>query len=113
MGLSPDSFERMTFAEFVYAQRGYMRRLELEYRTSMNIERWGTFAILSALVDMKGSTAYEVLPLPWDDADSNCVARRSPGRRISAQEMRRRRAEADEMIKMLEKNGQNDINSAH
>lgn len=109
MGLAPESFDRMTFAEFVYAQQGYIRRVEQQYQTAMNVERWGTFAIMSVIADLGGASAYEVLPLPWDEEARKHHQTKSD--RISASEMKRRRAEALKMIKLLEENEQDDSQS--
>lgn len=106
MGLAPEAFDRMTFAEFVYAQQGYIRRLEQQYQTAMNVERWGTYAIMSVITDLGGASAYEILPLPWDDAERK--RHRTKSGRITSAEMKRRKAEALEMLELLEKNGQID-----
>lgn len=66
LGLIPAEFDDMTIAEFEAAEQGYLRRMTSDYRTAMNIERWGCYAIMSAVADLKGRAPHEVLPLPWD-----------------------------------------------
>ena len=48
MGLSPSDFDDMTLAEFDTAEQGYMRRIESDYRTAMNVQRWGSYVVLAA-----------------------------------------------------------------
>lgn len=77
MGLDPSEFNDMTLAEFDAAEQGYIRRTSNDYRTAMNIQRWGCFAIMSVLADLKGRGATEILPLPWDNKQEKSTTKLS------------------------------------
>ena len=110
LGIAPSDFELMTLAEFDAAEQGFMRRREYDFRTAMNIQRWGSFAIMSSMCDMKGRGMEEVLPLPWDKAPGR---RSSTGeRKITKREMARMRAEALRDIEKLERHGKKNSGTA-
>ena len=94
LGIAPADFEMMTLAEFEAAEQGFMRRREYDFRTAMNIQRWGSFAIMASMCDMKGREMQEVLPLPWDREDGRRPA--SAERRISKREMAQMRESGNE-----------------
>lgn len=98
LGIDPEAFEMMTLAEFDAAEQGFIRRREYDFRTAMNIQRWGAFAIMSSMCDMRGKDLEDVLPLPWDGE-----GRRSRPGRITKREMDRMRREALHDIEILEK----------
>lgn len=109
LGIAPADFEGMTLAEFEAAEQGFLRRREMDFRTAMNIQRWGSFAIMASLCDMKGRGMEEVLPLPWDKVPG----RRSTGeRKITKREMARMREEALRDIEKLERHGKKDSGTA-
>lgn len=109
LGIAPSDFEQMTLAEFDAAEQGFMRRREYDFRTAMNIQRWGSFAIMASMCDMKGRGMEEVLPLPWDKASG----RRSSGeRKITKREMARMREEALRDVRKLERYGKKDSGTA-
>lgn len=109
LGIAPADFEGMTLAEFEAAEQGFLRRREMDFCTAMNIQRWGSFAIMASLCDMKGRGMEEVLPLPWDKAPG----RRSTGeRKITKREMARMREEALRDIEKLERHGKKDSGTA-
>ncbi len=110
LGIAPSDFEQMTLAEFDAAEQGFMRRREYDFRTAMNIQRWGSFAIMSSMCDMKGRGMEEVLPLPWDKAPGQ---RSSTGeRKITKREMARMREEALRDIEKLERHGKKNSGTA-
>lgn len=110
LGIAPADFEGMTLAEFDAAEHGFLRRREMDFRTAMNIQRWGSFAIMASLCDMKGRGMEEVLPLPWDKASGR---RSSTGeRKITKREMARMREEALRDIEKLERHGKKDSGTA-
>lgn len=110
LGIAPADFEGMTLAEFDAAEQGFLRRREMDFRTAMNIQRWGSFAIMASLCDMKGRGMEEVLPLPWDKAPGR---RSSTGeRKITKREMARMREEALRDIEKLERHGKKDSGTA-
>jgi hypothetical protein len=98
MGLSPSDFDDMTLAEFDTAEQGYMRRIESDYRTAMNVQRWGSYVVLAALTDLKGREPTEVLPLPWDEKPR---WRRAAGR-LTKRELSQMQKEALESVNRLE-----------
>lgn len=67
MGLAPSEFDDMTLDEFDAAEQGYIRRVEREYRTAMDVQRWGSYVVSSAMRDYKGQGPGEALPFPWDE----------------------------------------------
>ena len=104
LGIAPADFECMTLAEFEAAEQGFMRRREYDFRTAMNIQRWGSFAIMASMCDMKGRGMEEVLPLPWDKASGR---RSSSGeRKITKRGMARMREEALRDVQKLEQQWQ-------
>ncbi len=101
LGIAPADFEMMTLAEFEAAEQGFMRRREYDFRTAMNIQRWGSFAIMASMCDMKGREMQEVLPLPWDREEGRRPA--SAERRISKREMAQMRESALRDVEKLER----------
>lgn len=110
LGIAPSDFEQMTLAEFDAAEQGFMRRREYDFRTAMNVQRWGSFAIMSSMCDMKGRGPEEVLPLPWDGRPS--ASERVQGHRITKREMARMREEALRDVQKLEQYGKKDSGTA-
>lgn len=100
LGIAPADFEWMTLAEFEAAEQGFMRRREYDFRTAMNIQRWGSFAIMASMCDMKGRGMEEVLPLPWDKSSGRCSS--AGERKITKREMARMREEALRDVQKLE-----------
>lgn len=96
MGLSVTEFDDMTLCEFDAVEQGYLRRQECEYRTAMNIQRWGSFVSLSGLVDLKGREVTEVLPLPWDEKSPE------PSAQITRKEIETMKKEAIETVKRFD-----------
>lgn len=69
MGLTPEVFEMMTVAEFVYASWGYAERVKEQMRSDWERERWSTYLLLSIQIDPKDRRdMIEMLPLPWERA---------------------------------------------
>ena len=110
LGIAPADFEWMTLAEFEAAEHGFMRRRGDGFHTAMNIQRWGSVAIMASMCDMKGRGMAEVLPLPWDKSSGR---RSSTGeRKITKREMARMREEALRDIEKLERHGKKDSGTA-
>ena len=86
----------MTLAEFDAAEQGYMRRAANDYRVAMNIQRYGSFAVMSAMADLGGRDATEILPLPWDDKPKKQTAK------LSKKELAQMQKEALETAKRFE-----------
>lgn len=104
LGIAPADFEFMTLAEFEAAEQGFIRQREYDFRTAMNIERWGSFAIMSSMCDMKGRGMEDILPLPWDKEGRRRSA--SAERKITKREMARMREEALRDVEKLERKWQ-------
>lgn len=96
LGIAPCEFEDMTLAEFDAAEQGFIRCREQDYRTAMEVQRWGSYVVLSGLVDLKGRGPEEVLPLPWDRR----IKKIAP--KISKREMERMQKEALETAMQFE-----------
>ena len=96
MGLAPSEFDDMTLAEFDAAEQGYMRRTTNDYRMAMNIQRYGSFAVMSAMADLGGRGVTEILPLPWDDKPKKQTGK------LSKKELARMQTEALETARRFE-----------
>lgn len=97
MRLAPSEFDDMTLAEFDAAEQGHMRRTTDDYRMAMNIQRYGSFAVMSALADLGGRDATEILPLPWDEKPQK------PTTGLSKKELAQMQKEALETARRFEK----------
>lgn len=96
IGLAPSEFDDMTFAEFDAAEQGYMRRMTNDYRVAMGIQRYGSFAVMSAMADLGGRDATEILPLPWDNKPTKQTGN------LSKKELAQMQREALETAKRFE-----------
>lgn len=67
MGLSPEAFNNLTPAEFIYAWAGWSKREQDRIRHSWELTRWQTWVLTSIQLDKKDRKALdEMFPLPWD-----------------------------------------------
>ena len=67
MGLSPEAFERLTPAEFIYAWLGWARHEEDRQRQAWERERWAVWIATCIQLDRKDRRPMtEMVPLPWE-----------------------------------------------
>lgn len=67
MGLSPEAFERLTPAEFIYAWLGWAKREDDRLRRAWERERWAVWVATCIQLDRKDRRPMtEMFPLPWE-----------------------------------------------
>lgn len=66
--MSPEVFNSMTPAEFIYAQYGYLNRRQQESRQAWEIARYCTYSQVVIHLSAKDrKSPEEMFPLPWDE----------------------------------------------
>ena len=67
MGLSPETFERLTPAEFIYVWLGWAKCEEDRQRQAWERERWAVWVATCIQLDRKDRRPMtEMFPLPWE-----------------------------------------------
>lgn len=74
MGMTPEVFDAMTPAHFVYAWLGWSHHQEQLHRQAWEQERWSVWVLTSIQLERKDRRAMtEMFPLPWEESQTLCT----------------------------------------
>lgn len=70
MGLSVQTFESLTPAEFIYAWLGWLKQQRDRVIHEWELTRWQTWVLTSIQLERKDRKPLEqMFPMPWDSAE--------------------------------------------